>query len=61
MMGVAVAYGTGRLLESLLAGVSPADGVTFTIAVAMSIAMTGLAGLPPALRAACRSTALRAE
>jgi predicted lysophospholipase L1 biosynthesis ABC-type transport system permease subunit len=61
--GVAVAYGAGRLLESLLAGVKPWDPGVFVGAIALSLAMTLLASLLPAVRAARVDpmTAVRAE
>jgi len=50
--GVAVAYAAGRWLESVLAGVSPADPVTFAIAIAVAVLMTVAGSIAPALRAA---------
>jgi predicted permease len=50
--GIVLAYLSGRWLQSLLVGVSPADGTTFAVAAALAAA-TALAGsLRPALRAA---------
>ena len=50
--GIAFAYLAGRSLQSLLVGVSPADGMTFAVAAAL-VAATAIAGsLRPALRAA---------
>ena len=40
-MGMVLAYFAGRLLQSLLAGVSPWDPATFAAAVLLSLAMTG--------------------
>ena len=49
--GLALAYVAGRLLESLLAGVRPADVVTFSTAAALCLITTLLGSLAPALRA----------
>jgi putative ABC transport system permease protein len=50
--GIVLAYISGRWLQSLLVGVSPADGMTFAVAAALA-AVTAIAGsLRPALRAA---------
>lgn len=49
--GMALAYAAGRLLESLLAGVPPADAATFAVAAGFAV-LTALAGaLVPAVRA----------
>ena len=50
--GVAVAYAAGRWLESVLAGVSPADPLAFGIAIAVAVLMTIAGSIAPALRAA---------
>jgi putative ABC transport system permease protein len=50
-LGIAVAGIVGRTLESLLAGVSPFDPVSFGTAAALCGAMTLLGSLGPALRA----------
>ena len=50
--GIAIAYPAGRWIESLLAGVSPADPVTIAVAVAFALAMTLGGSLWPAVRAA---------
>jgi predicted permease len=62
-IGGAVAYVAGRLMESLLAGVSPADAPALTIAIGISVGMTLAGSLLPAIRAARISPteALRAE
>ena len=62
-MGMVLAYFAGRLLQSLLAGVSPWDPATFAAAVLLSLAMTGAGTLLPALRAlrVDPTTAMRAE
>jgi putative ABC transport system permease protein len=49
--GVALAYTAGRAMESLLAGVKPADAVTFTAAVGLCLVMSLVGSLLPALRA----------
>jgi predicted lysophospholipase L1 biosynthesis ABC-type transport system permease subunit len=51
VIGATLALGAGRLLQSLLAGVSPADPVTFGAAVGLAMAMTIVGCLLPALRA----------
>lgn len=50
--GIVVAYGAGRWMESLLAGVNPADAITMTIAIGVSIGMTVAGSMVPAIRAA---------
>ena len=50
-LGVLVAYGAGRAMEALLAGVSPADAGTFLAAIVLAFAMTLAGSLLPALRA----------
>jgi predicted permease len=61
--GLALAYLAARLLESLLAGVQPADGLTFSVAVILCLITTLLGTLVPALRAvrADPSAVMRAE
>src|SRR5271165_3270367 len=49
--GLALAYLSARLLESLLAGVKPDDVVTFSFAAVLCLATTLLGTLVPALRA----------
>lgn len=49
--GLALAYMAGRLLESLLAGVRPADFLTFSTAGALCMITALLGTLVPALRA----------
>jgi predicted permease len=51
LIGMAAAYGVGRAFESLLAGVQPADPVTFGAAVGVAMLMTISGSLAPALRA----------
>ncbi len=63
IVGVGLAYAAGRALEALLAGVSPADLGTFTIAVVFVLAMALAGSIPPAIRASRvdPTTAMRAE
>jgi putative ABC transport system permease protein len=49
--GLAAAYIAARFLQSLLAGVRPADGLTFMAAAAMCLVTALLGTLVPALRA----------
>jgi predicted permease len=49
--GLALAYLSAQLLESLLAGVRPADALTFSMAAVLCLATTLLGTLVPALRA----------
>lgn len=49
--GLGLAYLAARLLESLLAGVKPADALTFSTAAALCLVTTMLGALIPALRA----------
>jgi ABC-type lipoprotein release transport system permease subunit len=49
--GLAVAYIAARLLQSLLAGVRPADELTFSAAAAVCLVTALLGTLVPALRA----------
>jgi ABC-type antimicrobial peptide transport system permease subunit len=51
-LGLAAAYATGRWMESLLAGVSPADPLTLGATIAASLIMVFAASLLPAIRAA---------
>jgi predicted permease len=50
-IGVAVAYAAGRSMQSLLAGVDPANLTVFAAAVLLSLIMTIAGSLMPALRA----------
>jgi predicted permease len=61
--GLAFAYVAGRLLQSLLAGVTPGDPATFAAAAALSVAMAVAGSVLPALRAlrVDPTTAMRAE
>jgi putative ABC transport system permease protein len=61
--GIAIAYVAGRAMQSLLAGVEPADTVTFAAAGVLCLVMTLLGSLLPTLRAARvdPATAFRAE
>ena len=49
--GLALAYAAGRLMQTLLFGVSPHDTPTFAAAAGLALAMTILGSLLPALRA----------
>ena len=61
--GAAAAYGSGRVLQSVLAGVSPNDTDAFAAGILLSLVMTLAGSLLPALRAVRVDpvTALRAE
>jgi putative ABC transport system permease protein len=61
--GLVLAYIAARLLESLLAGVQPADALTFSTAAALCLITTLLGTLFPALRAvrADPTAVMRAE
>ena len=61
--GVVMAYGAGRLLESLLAGVQPADFGSLTAAVVIALVMTLAGSALPATRAVRvdPTVAMRAE
>ncbi len=63
MAGFAAAFGLGRVLSSLLAGVSPADPLSYAGAGLLLLMVVGGAALVPALRAARvePSVALRHE
>ena len=62
VVGAAVAYGVRRFVESLLFGVTAADPLTYAVVAAVLVAVTLLASLRPARRAARVDpmTALRA-
>jgi predicted permease len=49
--GVALAYAAGRSMEALLAGITPWDLPTFAAGITVSLAMTIVGSLLPALRA----------
>jgi predicted permease len=51
LVGLVVGYAAGRGLETLLAGVRPADAATFLAATGLAALMTLLGSLPPAVRA----------
>jgi predicted permease len=61
--GLALAYIAARLMQSLLAGVRPADALTFSTAAALCLITTLLGSLLPALRAVRTdpTTVMRAE
>ncbi len=50
-VGLGLAYGAGRSLQAILAGVSPRDAVVFLAAVAVAFAMTLAGGVLPTRRA----------
>lgn len=62
-VGGVLAYGAGRLLASLLAGVKPNDTLAFAAAGVLALVMTLVGSLLPALRAVRvdPTTALRAD
>jgi len=51
VLGMVLAYGAGRAMQALLAGVAPADGPTLLTAVALCVTMTLAGCLVPAVRA----------
>jgi predicted permease len=51
VLGLGLAYATGRALQALLAGVGPGDALTFVAAVGLCALMTVAGSLLPALRA----------
>jgi ABC-type antimicrobial peptide transport system permease subunit len=61
--GAAVAYGAGIELQSLLAGLKPADPDAFSAGIVLALVMTVAGSFFPALRAVHvdPATALRAE
>jgi predicted permease len=63
VVGLAVAYGVHRFVESMLFGLTAADPLTYAVVAGVLIAVTLLASLRPARRAARVDpmTALRAE
>ena len=62
-IGVALAYGAGRTLGSLLAGVDPADLTTYSAALIVALLTTLAGSIWPAIRAlrVDPMTAIRAE
>ncbi|HLW77748.1 MAG TPA: FtsX-like permease family protein, partial [Bryobacteraceae bacterium] len=62
-IGTVVAFGAGRALQALLAGVAPGDLETYAAAVGLCLVMTIAGSLAPALRAVRidPTTAIRAE
>lgn len=62
-LGAAIAWAGGRAMQALLAGVSPTDLPVFVGAIALSLLMTVLGSLLPALRAVRVNpmTAIRAD
>jgi predicted lysophospholipase L1 biosynthesis ABC-type transport system permease subunit len=63
LTGSAVAYGSGRALQSLLAGLKPNDVDAFSAGILLSLVMTIAGSFLPAMRAirVDPATALRAE
>jgi predicted permease len=51
VLGAVVAYLAGRVMEALLAGLRPQDAATFLTAITVSVMMTILGSIFPALRA----------
>jgi len=51
VIGAGLAYGAGRAMQSLLAGVNPGDLETFGAAIALALVMTLVGSLLPAVRA----------
>jgi predicted permease len=51
VIGAALAFAAGRMLQSLLAGVSPADAATFAAAIGLCLVMAVAGTLIPAIRA----------
>jgi len=51
LTGGALSLAAGRWLQTLLAGVSPTDPLTFGAAVALAFTMTAVGSLLPALKA----------
>ncbi len=49
--GAVLAYAAGHAMQALLAGVSPADGLTFAVAIAVAAAFELAGSLAPAVRA----------
>jgi putative ABC transport system permease protein len=49
--GLVLSYAAGRAMESLLAGVKPADPVTFIAAICLCLLMALLGSLAPAIKA----------
>jgi putative ABC transport system permease protein len=49
--GVLLAYGSGRALQAVLAGVQPGNAATFVVALAVCASMTLIGSLVPVLRA----------
>jgi predicted permease len=50
--GIALAYGSGQVLQSMLAGIDPADTATILAASALILAMTMAVSIRPIVRAA---------
>jgi len=63
VIGIALAYETGQVLQALLAGVQPGDPGTLAAAAVLALVMSLAGSLLPALRAlrVDPTTAMRAE
>jgi putative ABC transport system permease protein len=63
VLGVALAYVAGRAMQTLLAGIAPADAATFLAAAGLCFLMTLAGSLVPSLRAlrVDAITAIRSE
>ena len=63
VLGAAIAWAGGRAMQALLAGVSPTDAPVFLAAIGLSLLMTALGSLLPAIKAVRVNpmTAIRAE
>jgi len=51
VLGLAMAFGAGRLLKQILYGITPSDPMSFAIVFALMLAIGGAATFAPALRA----------
>lgn len=52
VLGALLGYGAGQAMQALLAGIHPADALTFGATIAVSTTVVVLGSLLPALRAA---------
>jgi putative ABC transport system permease protein len=51
VLGAALGYGSGRALQSLLAGLDPGDAATFVMAMVLAVILTLAGSLIPTVRA----------
>ena len=51
VIGLAIALGAGRLIATLLFGLSPTDVISIALAMAVMVVVSGVAGYLPARRA----------